>query len=290
MSDDSEQRVQVFESIEQDTIDFYGHPIVTVTLEDGRNGVVLKWMCDGLELVSDPQVRRIKRSPVMKDELVPVRVNTDGGRQEMPTLLINAVAYWLSTIDPLRVAEGPKRENIILFQRECMGTLYAHFANKSAVKRAVVPADPMPQPIEPAPGSAHDVWIAYHQQMISWHEWQKDMEAWREHTDASVIDLQQRMDRQEELTRFVPELLTHYRMRPLSDEHQATAQALAKRLHETSGKSLQAIWSDLNASFHVANYDRIPDARWSEVFAWFKTRIAKVGDRTDDLYDQRSLF
>ena len=48
------------------------------------------------------------------------------------------------------------------------------------------------------------------------------------------------------------------------------------RLHELRGASYATIYGELNAAFHVARYGDIPDARWLEIAAWFKTRIAAV--------------
>ena len=48
---------------------------------------------------------------------------------------------------------------------------------------------------------------------------------------------------------------------------------MVKRLHDRTGISYAAIYADLGDHFHVGTYRDIPDARWSEVSAWFQQRI-----------------
>ena len=77
----------------QDTIQFQEKPLVVVRLPDEQPGVVLRWVCENLHLAIHGQVERIKRTEVIADDLVYVRVQTDGGPQIMPTLVLRAVPY-----------------------------------------------------------------------------------------------------------------------------------------------------------------------------------------------------
>lgn len=87
----------------QDIIQFQAKTLVVVRFPDGQPGVVLRWLCENLHLAVNGQVERIKRTEVIADALVYVRVQTDGGPQIMPTLVLCAVPYWLATIDTRRV-------------------------------------------------------------------------------------------------------------------------------------------------------------------------------------------
>src|SRR5207249_836993 len=84
---DYKQEAQALIPLEQQTILFYGKPLVVVRLPDGRPGVVLRWLCENLHLAPAGQVARIKRTEVITDDLVYVRVQTEGGPQIMPTLV-----------------------------------------------------------------------------------------------------------------------------------------------------------------------------------------------------------
>lgn len=58
-----------------------------------------------------------------------------------------------------------------------------------------------------------------------------------------------------------------------------TVKTLAKHLNELAGFSYAAIYGELNAAFHVGKYTDIPAARWPDVLAWFKLRIAAAERR-----------
>ena len=86
MSDEQEQDSSPLVPIEQQTIMFYGKPLVVVHLPDGRPGIVLRHICDNLQLEPTSQVRRIKRTEAIADDLVYTQVQTDGGPQIMPSV------------------------------------------------------------------------------------------------------------------------------------------------------------------------------------------------------------
>ena len=70
--------------------------------------------CVEWHLAINGQVERIKRTEVIADDLVYVRVQTDGGPQIMPTLVLGAVPYWLATIDTRRMEKNdPRRQEIL---------------------------------------------------------------------------------------------------------------------------------------------------------------------------------
>lgn len=60
----------LFVPVEQDTITFYGHPLVAVRLADGRICSVLRWLCDGLQLDFSGQLQRIKRKTALAEGMV----------------------------------------------------------------------------------------------------------------------------------------------------------------------------------------------------------------------------
>ena len=124
MSDEQEQDSSPLVPIEQQTIIFYGKPLVVVRLPDGRPGVVLRHFCDNLQLEPTSQVRRIKRTEAIADDLVYSQIQTDGGPQIMPTLVLRAAPFWLAGIDPKRVREEIRPE-ILRYQREVVDVLYA---------------------------------------------------------------------------------------------------------------------------------------------------------------------
>ncbi len=167
MSDDLQGDVLI--PIEQDTVTFYNRPIVAVRLSDGRIAVVLRWMCEGLELDAKAQVRRIKRTEELADDMVAVRVETEGGHQNMPALLLRSLPYWLASISIQQVSEET-RPVIRAFKREVQDVLYRHFSERRPALTPpanLVPAEPITQPERPTKDAPRETWIAYHEQMAA---------------------------------------------------------------------------------------------------------------------------
>jgi hypothetical protein len=93
MSQEQELDSSPLVPIEQQTILFYGKPLVVVHLPDHRPAIVLRHICDNLQLEPTSQVRRIKRTEAIADDLVYTEIQTDGGPQIMPTLVL-VLATW----------------------------------------------------------------------------------------------------------------------------------------------------------------------------------------------------
>ena len=72
-----EPNTEILIPARQDTIQFQEKPLVVVRLPDGQPGVVLRWMCENLHLAINGQVERIKRTEVIADDLVYVRVHKE---------------------------------------------------------------------------------------------------------------------------------------------------------------------------------------------------------------------
>lgn len=276
MGADEKPVSEVLVPAEQDTVDFYGHPLIVVRLEDGRICAVLRWLCRGLNLDPSGQLERIKRRAALTEGLVRVQVNTAGGPQEMPAITLRVLPGWLYTIDETRV-KPEAREDIIVFQRECTDVLAEHFANKPRqalpAPDTLVPSEPITKPEHPAADADRSAWIEYHEAMVAWMRWQDEIDRWRASVDQRQTELEGRMEGIEEVTRLIPEILDRLGPETLSPEHQATVKNLAKRLNELAGFSYAMIYGELNAAFHVGKYSDIPAARWPDVLAWFKARV-----------------
>jgi hypothetical protein len=139
-SDYDEEKSLVLIPLEQQTLTFYGKPIVVVRLPDGRPAVVLRFLCDNLEIDTNAQVRRVRRTEAIADDLVNVRVETDGGPQNMAALILRSTPFWLAGIDAKRVREEI-RPDIIRYQREVVDVLYAWAQAPKVAPTALVPAE-----------------------------------------------------------------------------------------------------------------------------------------------------
>src|SRR2546428_2284630 len=166
---------QDFLPIEQQTLTFYGKPIVVVRLPDGQPGVVLRFLCENLQIDTAAQTQRIRRTEAISEDLIFAQVETDGGSQKMAVLILHAVPFWLAGIDPKRVREEIRPE-ILRYQREVVDVLYAWASTPRPSPTAVVPSEPVVTPERPAEDAPLEEWRDYHRNMAALIEWRIDVE------------------------------------------------------------------------------------------------------------------
>ena len=118
---------QALEPIQQDTVQFYGQAILAARFADGRIAASVRAMCDALQLNRQSQMRRIRMDDTITDQLMPVKVVTDGGPQVLEMLTAWATPTWLAGIQASRVAPE-KRDAIRAYKREAADALYRHFS------------------------------------------------------------------------------------------------------------------------------------------------------------------
>jgi hypothetical protein len=268
LNEEQDQDPQALIPIVQETIMFRDSPLVVVRLPDGRPGVVLRWICENLGLAPNGQIARIKRTEVIADDLVYVQVQTEGGFQTMPTLVLDSAPYWLATIDTKRVKDTEQRLEILHYQKGAVAALFAWASTPRAIAAPtnVVPAEPITQPARPAPDASIEEWIYYHQQMLTVLEWQRDIEHWRGSVETRLEGL-------EAMTDLIPEILERLGPETLSPAHQRQLQAFVKQLHEATGKLYPTIYDDLKMAFQVARYQDIPETEWEKIANWFKVQL-----------------
>lgn len=190
---ENEQEGHVLVPLVQDTIQFHGKPLVVVRLPNGESGVVLRWICENLHLSPQSQINRIKRTEVIAEDLVHTQVQTEGGQQVMATLVLNAVPYWLATIDTRKMEkDDEKRLEILNYQKHAVEALYAwaQSISEGNMSATVVPDRPVPVPVNPGPEAQLAEWKQYHEQMALFLQWQMDMAEWRGAIDTRLGSLE----------------------------------------------------------------------------------------------------
>ena len=266
----NDQESQTLIPVKQDEIPFYGQQLIAARLEDDRIIVIIRWMCESLKLDPTAQVRRIKRTKAIADELVTVQVQTPGGTQVMPALTLRALPFWLAGIDSSRL--DPSVEPMILaYQREVVEVLYRYYAEQKlepAAPATLVPAEPIVQPVVPAQDASNDAWLAYHEQMVIWLRWRQDLEHWQGTVET-------RLEHLEEVTRLVPEILERLGPHTLSQEHLRTIQSYVNQVNRLTGQTHAAIYDALREHFRVSSYKELPESRWQDIVAWFNARISR---------------
>ena len=63
------QDTQELIPVEQHTLLFYGKPIIVVRLPDGRPAVVLRFLCENMGLEPRAQIRRVRTTEVIAEDL-----------------------------------------------------------------------------------------------------------------------------------------------------------------------------------------------------------------------------
>jgi len=265
--EEQEQLSQELVPVEQETILFDNKPLVAVKLPDGQSGVVLRWICDNLGLAPNSQITRIKRTEAIADDLVYVRVETDGGPQRMPTLILHAVPYWLATIDTRRMKDDAQRREILQYQRKVVDVLYEWAARPRP--KNLVPSEPITQPTAPEPGATREMWMRYHQQMLAFLEWQAEVENWQGSMES----------RMEGIESIIPDILERLPALTITPAHQLQVRNFVKQLSDLTGKHQATIYTDLYAAFAVPRYQDLPEAEWENVEQWFKTQIDRARQR-----------
>lgn len=256
--------------IEQQTLMFYGKPIIVVRLPDGQPGVVVRFFCENMQIDTNAQVQRIQRTEVIADDLVFAHIETDGGPQRMAVLVLHAVPFWLAGIDPKRVREEVKPD-VLRYQREVVDVLYAWASTPRAIAppASLVPSEPITRPTRPAPDASIEEWIVYHQQMLQVLEWQRDIETWRSGVEGRL----------EGLEAIIPDILDRLPPPTLSPEHQQQVQAFVHQLSDATGKHPGTVWNEFKTAFAVAKYEQVPDAEWDKVTNWFKMRLQRANKK-----------
>jgi hypothetical protein len=288
MSTQGNQAVLV--PIEQDTISFYGHNLVAVRLEDGRIAAVMRWLCESLQLDIDGQLQRIQRKTALRDGLVRVRVETAGGPQEMPAIILKVLPGYLFGIDENRV-KAEAREDIILFQRECVEALADHFTRKHP------PALPAL-----ADTSAATIIIEQIADLTG------VINLLREHLEAlltlpgQVADLSTQVG---ETRVLVESLATRQdstemrleavdtRTQRLSPAHTRTVQEQVDRMVRETKRlptplTYAMIYGRLKHRFRVGSYKEVPDSRFDELMAYLRDELS--GATSGEAPEQSSLF
>lgn len=263
---EEEQEAQVLIPIVQETIMFHGKPLIVVRLPNGEPGVVLRWLCENLHLGTQAQVLRIKRTEVIANDLVYTRVQTEGGPQIMPTLILYSVPYWLSTIDTRRMDKDDERRLEILdYQRNAVAALYAWAQSPKLVEASadLVPSEQITKPTPPGDNASLEERREYHRRMLEWIDWQQDVEAWRGKVD-------ERLDSLESVTRRIAKQIGPPR---ISNEQQTQIQFYVSQLEKVTKKRHQTIFAALKARFRVPRYDEIPASEWPNVLDWFRKQF-----------------
>lgn len=300
MVEDTKRSQQALEPVLQEEVPFKDHTITAVKLEDGRYAVVLRWVCEVLNLDPSGQVQRIQRTAAIAGELLRVRVQQrsgaekprrGGGAQVMPVLTLRGFSPWILGINPGEVAEDPAhperaehiRQMIIAYQQEAIEVLYSHFMRKAESRptlpisstTTVILAEP---PGAPPEGATHAELAKYHAAMSLWHRYQADLHAeeWRAGVEEWRGSVETRLEGDKELLRLIPEIIERIGPELINTQQQRQIQAYVRQLSEATGKHPATIYDGLKTAFDCPRYQELRTDEWPQVERWFMVQIERA--------------
>jgi len=276
--------------IEQDTIIFYGKPLVVVRLPDGRPAVFLRSLFDNMQLDRRGQFRRIQRTEAIADDLIGnVLIKTEGDIQRAYVLALRAVPFWLAGIDAKRVRED-LRPDIIRYQREVVDILYAWASQTRAIgappEQKVIPSQPETIAIsvatqQPGPQASITELADYHEALSIWHRWKADqyIQQWRGELEEWRGSIEERLGSEKAITDLIPEILERLGPATLTPEHHRRVQTLAQQLQKATGKPHATIYNELKTAFEKPRIQDLLEDEWPQVENWFRGQIERARNR-----------
>jgi len=273
--------------IEQDTIIFYGKPLVVVRLPDGQPAVFMRSLFDNMQLDRRGQFRRIQRTEAIADDLIGnVLIKTEGDVQKAYVLALRAVPFWLAGIDAKRVRED-LRPDIIRYQREVVDVLYLWASRARAIgapqEQKVIPSQPETLSIsvptqQPGPEANITELADYHEAMSIWHRWKADqyIQQWRGELEEWRGGIGARLESEKAITDLIPEILERLPLPTLTVQHQRQVQNYVKQLNSLTGKPYSTIYDDLKNVFNKPRYQDLLEDEWPQVENWFKVQIERA--------------
>lgn len=94
------------------------------------------------------------------------------------------------------------------------------------------------------------------------------MEDWQGRIEA-------RLEADEALLAFVPEILERLGPETLTPQHQRYVQVSIQQLVKATGKHSATIYNDLYTAFSVPRYQDILEAEWEKVVNWFQVQMQR---------------
>lgn len=291
-----EQEQEALTPTEQETIEFHGEEIVAVRLEDGRICVVVRWICNSLNLKAASQVSKIRNTTSIASELVRVVVKTKGGPQRVAAITLKGFPVWMLTINPNEAQDEQIKALIIAYQEEAKDVLYQHFVNKArtplalpegnraavVVREAITEFEPA-KPTEPAQEADDQTLTTYYEGLAVWALWKASQHAqqWRGQVTEHLASLQTQLESEKAVTDIIPEILERLGPELISTQQQRQVQAYVEQLSKATGKHPATIYNDLKTAFDCPRYQELRADEWPQVMNWFTIQIERARKRRE---------
>ncbi|HEY7123459.1 MAG TPA: phage antirepressor N-terminal domain-containing protein [Ktedonobacterales bacterium] len=274
--------------VDQVVISFAGHEFLVVRFSDGRVAVVLRHLCEALDIDRWSQTRRIQSHPVLSKSLLLAQIETPGGPQVVNVLVTWAMPLWLGGFDLTRLSEE-KRELIMLLQTDAVDAFNSHFykADIQARPQEQAKAHQSPPPLPPRdepPPSVAEMRRALANRIEQEDQRgetrltrvEQELEGQQAEGRAAQAENQRRLLWVEkEIEALWAVLLVNPDAPPgaLSPDHERTMHLFLRACHIISGQPIADLEYELAALMGVADVTQIPEAAWDRLLGWFAERL-----------------
>ncbi|MBX3058376.1 MAG: ORF6C domain-containing protein [Anaerolineae bacterium] len=247
--------------VEQKTVLFYDDEITAVRLRDGRIVVPLRPICESLGLAWSSQLQRVRRDPVLEDELVSVFViNTESqrGGREVQCLPLDMLHGFLFGVSANRV-KPELHERVLRYQRECYRVLHEAF------QEGRLTVDPdfdllLQQASEDAV-EAYQMALA----MVKLAKNQIMLEARMDNFGRVLADHNNRLETIEATLSDPDRFITREQASRISQ----AVRAIGFEVSKQSGRNeFGAVYGELYRNFEISAYRELPASQYEQAMKW----------------------
>lgn len=254
----------MMKAVDYFSFEFYNEEFV-IYLSDGpmRNLVLyvpIRHICDAMGLAFGPQLRRIKRNPIMEEALVELDItkiaesddeNQWGGvRRPISALWLKRLPYWLGTLDPNRV-KPEIRDKVILYQRELADVAWSAFRTEILPEDILAEIDVHLPPEQQAYQQLMDEATAMRHNLDDHGKKLEDLTERVSGLEARLVDKD-----------FINEQQQHQYIRMVN--------ALGELLKKKKAGNQAIVHNELKKRFQVPAYQLLPEDKYPEVVAYMR--------------------
>lgn len=264
-----------------------GDDVLAVRADDGTIYLPLRPLCKSLGLSYQPQRRRIQRDPALEEGMRELALETKGGRQATPCLILTLVPYWLSTVEIGRT-RPELHDKLLIYKRWVIEKVFEAFQRETGIaqpRSAVVSS--VPDDDTHSLVTIRDMALAiaaFAEQQIAFQQEQHAQDRRIGVLEESQGHLTARLDRAASVVgglvrsvhaleqRLAPgSVLTEEQAAEVSDRVKTVAEALTAR-DVAAGAAPRdwygSIYRTLYKRYNVAGYRRIRQEQYADALSW----------------------
>lgn len=244
---------QALVPVEQKQVLFYEDEIVAVLVADGAEQEVyvpVRPLVELLGLSWGSQLQRLRKDPVLAEEVHQIRVETAGGPQAMAAIPLDFLQGWLFGINANRVKEAV-RPRLIRYQRECYRVLAEAF-HEGELTTEPLEID-LIDSVSPATREAYEIARA----VVRLARSQMMLEA---RLTTRLGDVEERLDNVE-MRLDSSDVITEEQASQISQAVKAIALSLSRR---TGRNEFGGVYGEFYRRFSITSYKLLPAKRFRE--------------------------